>query len=117
MGIKQWFSGRNSRRELNKIKPLVDKVFALEEKYQKFSDDELRGETRRFQQMFKVSDIAPDMCDLIFDTANVKESLLFIAAARVADDLCPGIDQYHRHPASFEAGMPSYQNSLFFIKI
>ena len=53
MGIKQWFSGRNSRRELNKIKPLVDKVFALEEKYQKFSDDELRGETRRFQQMFK----------------------------------------------------------------
>ena len=35
MGIKAWFSGSNSRRELKKIKPMVDKVFELEEKYQK----------------------------------------------------------------------------------
>ncbi len=52
MGIKAWFNGSNSRRELKKIKPMVDKVFDLEEKYQKFTDDELRSETRRFQEMF-----------------------------------------------------------------
>ena len=33
MGIKAWFNGSNSRRELKKIKPMVDKVFELEEKY------------------------------------------------------------------------------------
>ncbi len=56
MGIKAWFNGRNSRRELKKIKPLVDKVFELEEKYQKFSDDELRAETKRFQEMFRTEE-------------------------------------------------------------
>ena len=56
MGLKEWFNGTNSRRELKKIKPMVDKVFALEEKYQKFSDDELRAETRRFQEMFKAEE-------------------------------------------------------------
>ena len=49
MGIKAWFNGSNSRRELKKIKPMVDKVFALEEKYQKYTDDELKAETKRFQ--------------------------------------------------------------------
>lgn len=53
MGIKSWFNGSNSRRELKKIQPLVDKVFELEEKYKDFSDSELRAETVRFQQMFK----------------------------------------------------------------
>ena len=53
MGIKAWFNGSNSRRELKKIKPMVDKVFALEDKYKEFTDDELRVETKRFQQMFK----------------------------------------------------------------
>ena len=53
MGIKAWFNGSNSRRELKKIKPMVDKVFALEDKYKEFTDDELRAETKRFQQMFK----------------------------------------------------------------
>ena len=34
MGFKSWFNGRNSRRELKKIQPLVNKVLELEEKYQ-----------------------------------------------------------------------------------
>ena len=52
MGLKSWFNGRNSRRELKKIQPLVNKVLELEEKYQKFSDEELRSETARFKAMF-----------------------------------------------------------------
>ena len=56
MGIKTWFNGRNSRRELKKIQPLVDKVMELEEKYKDFSDDELRAETTRFQEMFKTDE-------------------------------------------------------------
>ena len=53
MGLKSWFNGRNSRRELKKIQPLVNKVLELEEKYQKYSDEELRAETARFKAMFE----------------------------------------------------------------
>ena len=54
MGIKKWFSGSNSRRELKKIKPLVDKVFDLEAKYQEYTVEQLRAETRKFQQKFNL---------------------------------------------------------------
>ena len=53
MGIKEWFNGSNSRRELKRIKPMVDKVFELESKYKDYTDDQLREETRKFQQMFR----------------------------------------------------------------
>ena len=68
MGLKAWFNGSNSRRELKKIKPMVDKVFELEEKYQKFTDDELRAETKRFQEMFKTEEeMTEKKKDQIFD--------------------------------------------------
>ena len=69
MGIKAWFNGSNSRRELKKIKPMVDKVFELEEKYQKFTDDELRAETRRFQEMFRTEEeLTEKKKDQLFDS-------------------------------------------------
>ena len=52
MGLKSWFNGSNSRHELKKIKPLVNKVLELEDKYKDFSDEELRAETARFQEQF-----------------------------------------------------------------
>ena len=52
MGLKSWFNGSNSRHELKKIKPLVNKVLELEEKYQDFSDEQLRAETERFKEKF-----------------------------------------------------------------
>ncbi len=68
MGIKQWFNGRNSRKELKRIDPLVNKVFELEEKYKNFTDDELRGETRRFQEMFRSeTELTEKKKDEIFD--------------------------------------------------
>ncbi len=68
MGIKAWFNGSNSRRELKKINPLVDKVFDLEKKYQDFTDDQLRGETKRFQEMFRDGDLTDKKRDEILDT-------------------------------------------------
>ena len=53
MGFKTWFNGRNSRKELKKIQPIVDTVLKLEEKYKEFSDEELRAETERFKAMFQ----------------------------------------------------------------
>ncbi len=68
MGIKAWFNGSNSRRELKRINPLVDKVFGLEEKYQKYTDDQLRGETKRFREMFKDEDLTDKKRDEILDS-------------------------------------------------
>ena len=68
MGIKAWFNGSNSRRELKRINPLVDKVFELEKKYQKYTDDQLRGETKRFQEMFKDEDLTDKKRDEILDS-------------------------------------------------
>ena len=67
MGIKAWFNGSNSRRELKKINPMVEKVLKLEEKYQKYTDDELRAETKRFQEMFKEEDMTDKRRDELLD--------------------------------------------------
>ncbi len=67
MGIKTWFSGRNSRKELKKIQPLVDKVLGLEEKYKEFSDEELRAETDRFKEMFAQEGIDAKKKEQILD--------------------------------------------------
>ncbi len=64
MGIKKWFSGSNSRHELKKIQPLVDKVLDFEDKYKSFSDAELREQTDKFKERLKngetTDDILPD---------------------------------------------------------
>ncbi len=67
MGIKAWFNGSNSRRELKKINPTVEKVLKLEEKYQKYTDDELRAETKRFQEMFREEDMTDKRRDELLD--------------------------------------------------
>ena len=67
MGFKTWFNGRNSRKELKKIQPLVNKVLELEEKYKDFSDAELRAETDRFKAMFDEEDIDKNRKDEILD--------------------------------------------------
>ncbi len=67
MGLKAWFNGRNSRRELKRIQPLVNKVLELENKYKEFTDEELRAETTRFQAMFKEEGIDSKRKDEILD--------------------------------------------------
>ncbi len=67
MGLKSWFNGSNSRHELKKIQPLVDKVLELESKYKDYSDDELRAETDRFKAMF-TDDMDNRERDKVLDT-------------------------------------------------
>ena len=67
MGLKKWFNGRNSRKELKKIQPLVDKVLELEKKYQEYSDEELRKETDRFRERFKEEGLDRAQKDKILD--------------------------------------------------
>ena len=66
MGLKSWFNGSNSRHELKKINPLVNKVLELESKYKDFSDGDLRAETVRFKEMF-TSDMSIKEKDKVLD--------------------------------------------------
>ncbi|MBU0650941.1 preprotein translocase subunit SecA, partial [bacterium] len=42
--------GTKSQRDIKKLKPLVDQINAFESKYEKFSDEELRGMTDKFKK-------------------------------------------------------------------
>ena len=61
MGLKKWFNGSNSRHELKKIQPIVDKVLGYEEKYQKYTDEELREETDKFKERLKNGETTDDI--------------------------------------------------------
>ncbi len=56
--------GSYSKRELKRIRPICDKVLALEEKYKALSEQELRGQTQllkdRLQKGETLDDILPD---------------------------------------------------------
>ena len=58
------FFGNYSRRELKRIQPLCDTVLALEEKYKKLSDEELKAQTpalkNRLENGESLEDILPD---------------------------------------------------------
>ena len=47
--IKKLLAGSNDK-EIKKLRKIVDSIEALEPKYQKMTDDELRGQTQQFKQ-------------------------------------------------------------------
>ena len=61
MGIKKWFSGSNSKHELKKIQPLVDKVLGYEDKYKEYTDEALREETEKFKERLKNGETTDDI--------------------------------------------------------
>ena len=53
MNIFTKIFGTHSDHELKKIKPIVDKILALEPEMQALSDDELRAQTGKFKARLK----------------------------------------------------------------
>ncbi len=64
MGLLKAIFGDYSERELKKIRPLADRVLALEETYRAMSDDQLKGQTdllkKRLADGETTDDILPD---------------------------------------------------------
>ncbi|MBR5570095.1 MAG: preprotein translocase subunit SecA [Oscillospiraceae bacterium] len=52
MGLFSKIFGTPSEREIKKIRPLVDKVLALEEEYKGLSEDALKGKTAEFKERY-----------------------------------------------------------------
>ncbi len=53
MGLFNKLFGTYSERELKRVKPIADKVMALESEIEKLSDSELRGKTDEFKERIK----------------------------------------------------------------
>ncbi len=53
MGVFSKIFGTRSQREIKKIRPLVDKVLALEADYKALSDEELKAKTQEFKDRYQ----------------------------------------------------------------
>ena len=64
MSILDFLFANHSKREINRIKPLADKVMALESEYAKLTDEELKAKTPQFKERLKngetLDDILPE---------------------------------------------------------
>ena len=73
MGLLTKIFGTHSQREIKKIRPLVDKILALEETYGALSEEELKGKTallkQRLQQGESLDDILVDAFAAIREAA------------------------------------------------
>ena len=54
MGLLKALFGNYSEKEIKRIKPMQEKVLALDEEYQKLTDDELRHKTDEFMQTLEI---------------------------------------------------------------
>ena len=61
MGLFDKLFGTYSERELKRVKPIADKVMALEEEIEKLSDSELRGKTEEFKERLSKGETLDDL--------------------------------------------------------
>ncbi|RME67031.1 MAG: preprotein translocase subunit SecA [Verrucomicrobia bacterium] len=59
--ILKKISGRHYRKFVAKCRPIVERINALEEEYQKLSDEEIRAKTDEFRQRLKAGETLDDL--------------------------------------------------------
>ncbi len=70
MGLIQKLFGDYSTRELKRIRPLADKVLALEEEYRALSDEQLIAKTNEFKTRLKNGETTDDILPEAFATVR-----------------------------------------------
>ena len=61
MGLLKALFGNYSEKEIKRIKPMQEKVLALDEEYQKLTDDELRHKTNEFKERLSAGETLDDI--------------------------------------------------------
>ena len=61
MGLLKALFGNYSEKEIKRIKPMQEKVLALDEEYQKLTDDELRHKTDEFKERLSAGETLDDI--------------------------------------------------------
>ena len=70
MAFLQKIFGTHSERELKKIKPIVDKIEALEDEYRALSDAELKAKTQQFKDRLAAGETTDDILPEAFATVR-----------------------------------------------
>ena len=70
MGLFQKIFGNYSEKEVKRIRPIVDKVLALEEEYSALSDSALRAKTDEFKERLKNGETLDDILPEAFATCR-----------------------------------------------
>ena len=97
MGIFAKIFGTRSDREIKKIRPMVDKILALEEEYKALSEEELRGRTAQFKERLSQGETLDDILPEAF------------AAVREAADRVLGMRPY---PVQLMGGIILHQGRI-----
>lgn len=72
MGLLKAIFGTKNDREVKRIRKTVDKINALEPKFEKFSDEELKGQTEEFKKRLAAGETLEDI--LVESFAVVREA-------------------------------------------
>ncbi len=119
MSIIQKIFGTHSEREIKKIMPLVDAVIALDETYQKMSDDQLKAKTEEFKKRLSNGETLDDV--LVEAFATVRESAFRIRREKAYKvQIIGGIVLHQGRISEMKTGegktlaatMPAYLNAL-----
>jgi preprotein translocase subunit SecA len=119
MGLLDKIFGTYSERELKRIKPIVDKIEALDETMQKLSDEELQGKTVEFKERLEKGETLDDILPEAF--AVVREaSTRVLGLKHFREQLIGGIVLHQGRIAEMKTGegktlvatLPAYLNAL-----
>jgi len=119
MGLFRYILGGESRRSLKKLDKMADKILSLEEKYAKYTDEELREHTEFFRGRLKAGETLDDI--LIDAFAVVREAAYRVLNMRhYKVQLIGGICLHQGRVAEMKTGegktlvatLPAYLNAL-----
>ncbi len=119
MGLFTKLFGTPSERELKKIRPLVDKILALEDTYKALSEDELKAKTPEFKERLANGETLDDILPEAF--ATVREAADRVLGMRPYPvQLIGGIILHQGRIAEMKTGegktlvaiLPCYLNAL-----
>ncbi|MBO4418493.1 MAG: preprotein translocase subunit SecA [Oscillospiraceae bacterium] len=119
MGLITKLFGSTSEREVKKLRPIVERIEALEPQMKELSDDELRGKTAEFKKRYAEGETLDDLLPEAF--AAVREAALRVLGMRPYQvQLIGGIILHQGRIAEMKTGegktlvaiLPAYLNAL-----
>ena len=119
MGIMRKLLGTNSKREVKKITPIVDKIEALSDEYKALSDEQLRAKTTEFKERLASGASLEDILPEAFATCReAADRVVGLRPYRV--QLIGGIILHQGRIAEMKTGegktlvatLPAYLNAL-----
>ena len=119
MGIFTSIFGTYSSREVKRVKPLVDKVLALEEEYKTLSDSQLKAKTNEFKERYKSGESLDDLLPEAFATVRETSSRV-LGMRHFPVQILGGIILHQGRIAEMKTGegktlvstLPAYLNAL-----